>query len=99
KITHFVAGPPHAPSPPTGNPRIPAAPAPPLPPGRRRPELPMKRALAIVFSLALLAWLASDGRWVGLLEAARRLSAGIVLVAFSGFLCSYGLRTLRIHDE
>jgi uncharacterized membrane protein YbhN (UPF0104 family) len=59
----------------------------------------MKRALAIVFSLALLAWLASDGRWVGLLEAARRLSAGIVLVAFSGFLCSYGLRTLRIHDE
>jgi uncharacterized membrane protein YbhN (UPF0104 family) len=60
---------------------------------------PVKRALAIAFSLALLVWLASDGRWLGLVEAARRLSPGIVLVAFSGFLASYGLRTLRIHDE
>ena len=59
----------------------------------------MKRVLAVVFSLALLAWLVSDGRWTGLLDAARRLSPGIVLVAFSGFLASYGLRTLRIHDE
>ena len=59
----------------------------------------MKRVLAVVFSLALLAWLAYDGRWTGLLDAARRLSPGIVLVAFSGFLASYGLRTLRIHDE
>lgn len=59
----------------------------------------MKRLLAIVFSLALAAWLASDGRWQGLAEAARRLSPAVVAVAFCGFLASYGLRALRIFEE
>lgn len=59
----------------------------------------MKRFLAIVFSLALVAWLASDGRWLGLVEAARRLSPAVVAVAFCGFLASYGLRGLRIYGE
>lgn len=59
----------------------------------------MKRILAIVFTLALVAWLASDGRWVGLVEAARRLSPTVLLVAFCGFLASYGLRALRIFEE
>lgn len=59
----------------------------------------MKRALAIVFSLALLAWLASDGRWRGLAEVAQRLSPAAVGLAFGGFLISYGLRALRIFEE
>jgi len=59
----------------------------------------MKRLLAVVLSLALLAWLASDGRWQGLAEAARRLSPAVVGVAFCGFLASYGLRALRIFEE
>jgi uncharacterized membrane protein YbhN (UPF0104 family) len=99
KIAHFSDDPPHAPFPSAGNLRIPAAPARSLPPGRRRPAPPVKRLLAIVLSLALLAWLAYDSRWQGLLEAARRLSPGVVLVAFCGFLASYGLRALRIYDE
>lgn len=59
----------------------------------------VKRLLAIAFSLGLVAWLAFDGRWQGLLEAGRRLSPGVVLIAFGGFLASYGLRGLRILDE
>jgi hypothetical protein len=59
----------------------------------------MKRLLAVVFTLALLIWLAADARWQGLLEVGQRLSPQVVLVAFCGFLASYALRALRIHDE
>ncbi|MCB1955485.1 MAG: flippase-like domain-containing protein [Rhodocyclaceae bacterium] len=59
----------------------------------------MKRALAILVSLALLAWLVSDGRWRDLLGTLDQLSPGLVLVALAGFACSYLLRAIRIWDE
>ena len=59
----------------------------------------MKRILAVAFSLALLAWLAHDARWQGLEAGLARLSPQVVGLAFLGFLASYALRALRIHDE
>lgn len=59
----------------------------------------MKRLLAVALSLALVVWLAYGGRWQGLGEIFRRLSPEVILVAFGGFLTSYGLRALRILDE
>src|SRR5574338_448728 len=99
KMVHFVVAPPHAISPPAGNPRIPAPSSLPSCAGADRSRQPVKRLLAVVFSLALIAWLASDGRWMGLMAAARRLSLPILLVAFCGFLTSYALRALRIFEE
>ena len=59
----------------------------------------MKRALAILVSVALLAWLVSDGRWRDLLGTLDQLTPGLVLVALAGFACSYSLRALRVWDE
>lgn len=59
----------------------------------------MKRLVAILLSLALVAWLVHEGRWQGLAEVVGRLSPGVMIVAFLGFLASYSLRALRIFDE
>ncbi len=59
----------------------------------------MKRMLAIVFSLALLGWLISDGRWRSLATAITQLTPGVVLIAAAGFALSYLLRALRVYDE
>lgn len=59
----------------------------------------MKRLLAITASLALLAWLAWDGRWQGLTDAFRRLDAIALILATTGFATSYVLRAARVYDE
>lgn len=59
----------------------------------------MKRLLALLCSLALLAWLLYDGRWQQLTHSLDRLTSSVILVALSGMLASYLLRGLRIFDE
>lgn len=59
----------------------------------------MKRLLAIAASLALLAWLAWDGRWQGLADAFRRLDLLALMLAIAGFAASYVLRAGRVYDE
>ncbi|MDY0012372.1 MAG: lysylphosphatidylglycerol synthase domain-containing protein [Rhodocyclaceae bacterium] len=59
----------------------------------------MKRLLALLCSLALLAWLIHDGRWQQLGASLERLTGTVVGVALSGMFASYLLRGLRIYDE
>ena len=59
----------------------------------------MKRALAVLLSVALFVWLASDGRWRALAATFGQLSATVVALAAAGFVCSYLLRALRVYDE
>ncbi|MBX3679310.1 lysylphosphatidylglycerol synthase transmembrane domain-containing protein [Cognatazoarcus halotolerans] len=59
----------------------------------------MKRALAILTSIALFGWLLADGRWRELGAAISRLSPDVLSIAVLGFAISYLLRALRIHDE
>ena len=59
----------------------------------------MKRLLAVLLSAALLAWLASDGRWRELAAGFARLDARALLPALAGLALSYGLRSLRVYDE
>lgn len=59
----------------------------------------MKRVVAVLVSFALLAWLASSGRWRELGEIAGRLDALTLGVAACGFALSYCLRALRVYDE
>ena len=59
----------------------------------------MKRMLALLASLALLAWLVSDARWRELGEAFARLSGPALAIGVTGFFISYLLRAARVHDE
>lgn len=59
----------------------------------------MKRAAAILLSLALLAWLASDDRWRDLATAFSRLSPDLIALGALGFFASYLLRAVRVYDE
>ncbi|NTV09945.1 MAG: UPF0104 family protein [Zoogloea sp.] len=59
----------------------------------------MKRMLAILVSLALLAWLAAGGRWHGLAEVVARVPLPALFLALAGFAASYMLRGLRVYDE
>lgn len=59
----------------------------------------MKRVLAILASLALLAWLASDARWRLLGDTLTRMGPTTLIVGTAGFLASYLLRGLRVYDE
>ena len=59
----------------------------------------LKRLLALLLSLALLAWLASDGRWRALGDSLGRFSPGLIGLALAGFALSYALRALRVSDE
>ncbi|MCB1906361.1 MAG: flippase-like domain-containing protein [Rhodocyclaceae bacterium] len=59
----------------------------------------MKRLLALLLSLALLVWLASDGRWRTLGDSLASFSPGLIMLALGGFALSYALRALRVSDE
>lgn len=59
----------------------------------------MKRLLALLASLALLAWLASDARWRELGTAFARLSGPVLAIGVAGFFISYLLRAGRVYDE
>ena len=59
----------------------------------------MKRVLAVVLTLALFAWLATQEGWSALLEAARTLSLPALALGFAGLLASYFIRALRVHGE
>lgn len=59
----------------------------------------MKRLLAVVFSVALLVWLAGDERWRDLGAAFGRLTPTMIALGAGGFFVSYLLRALRVHDE
>lgn len=59
----------------------------------------LKRLLAVLLSLGLLAWLAADGRWRELGETIGRLDPQAVAIAATGFAASYLLRALRVYDE
>ncbi|MGL1832838.1 lysylphosphatidylglycerol synthase transmembrane domain-containing protein [Rhodocyclaceae bacterium SMB388] len=59
----------------------------------------MKKLLAIAFSLALLAWLVSDGRGRDLIDMLRRLTPSMIVIALGGLFVSYLLRAMRVYDE
>jgi uncharacterized membrane protein YbhN (UPF0104 family) len=57
------------------------------------------RALTIVVSLALLAWLVADARWQGVGARLARLDVGALIVVTLLFVASYAMRGARIHGE
>lgn len=59
----------------------------------------MKRAAAILISIALLAWLVASGQWRGVGPRLLALPPGLTLLAVGGFAVSYLLRAARMHDE
>jgi uncharacterized membrane protein YbhN (UPF0104 family) len=59
----------------------------------------LKRAVGVVLTLALLAWLAGDARWRELGSAIARLTPAMLALGAGGFALSYLLRALRVHDE
>lgn len=59
----------------------------------------MKRLLAVALSIALLAWLASNGHWRALADSFAHLPASVLALAGLGFAASYLLRALRVFDE
>ncbi|WP_341675365.1 lysylphosphatidylglycerol synthase transmembrane domain-containing protein [Niveibacterium sp. SC-1] len=59
----------------------------------------IKRAIALLISVALLAWLAHSGDWRGVGSRLLTLSPGTVALAIGGFFVSYLLRAARMHDE
>lgn len=59
----------------------------------------LKRIIAIVATLALLAWVVRGGQWHTLGQSLAALQPGPVLLAAFGFAISYLLRALRVWDE
>ncbi|MBS0554924.1 MAG: UPF0104 family protein, partial [Proteobacteria bacterium] len=59
----------------------------------------MKRLLAVALSIALLAWLASNGHWRALADSFVHLPVSVLALAGLGFAASYLLRALRVFDE
>lgn len=59
----------------------------------------MKRALALLASLALLVWLFAHAGLQDLADLVGRLTPAALAVGFTGFLLSYLLRAARVHDE
>ncbi len=57
------------------------------------------RTLAVVISLAMLAWLASGARWHGVGDRIARLDVGALIGVASLFAISYAMRGARIHGE
>ncbi|RUX11844.1 UPF0104 family protein, partial [Mesorhizobium sp. M7A.F.Ca.CA.002.14.1.2] len=51
----------------------------------------MKRAISIIVTLALLAWLASDSRWRMVGDAFARITPGTFAVATIAFFATYVL--------
>lgn len=59
----------------------------------------MKRAISILVTLALLAWLASDARWKMVGDAFDRITPATFGAAAIAFFITYVLRALRVADE
>src|SRR5262245_549592 len=59
----------------------------------------MKQAVAILMSLALLAWLLVGGHLQRLAAALSGISPGVLLLAALGLAASYLLRALRVYEE
>ena len=59
----------------------------------------IRRVFAIAITLALLAWLLIDRRFLAVGDAASRLQVGTLLLALAGLLASYATRALRIRAE
>lgn len=59
----------------------------------------MKRAIAVLLTLALFAWLVGDARWREIAAAFARLTPGMLAVGVAGFALSYLLRAGRVYDE
>jgi hypothetical protein len=59
----------------------------------------IKRALALLISIALLAWLAHSGDWRGVGTRLATLPLTPLLLALGGLFVSYGLRAARMRDE
>ena len=59
----------------------------------------MKRLVAVILTLALFGWLATQEGWSALVDAARTLSLPALAVGFAGLLASYFIRALRVHSE
>ncbi len=59
----------------------------------------MKRVLAVILTLALFVWLATQEGWSALLEAARALSLPALALGIAGLLASYFIRALRVYSE
>ncbi len=59
----------------------------------------IKRALALLISVALLAWLAHSGDWRGVGARLAALPLTPLIAALSGLFISYALRAARMQDE
>ncbi|MCB1951680.1 MAG: flippase-like domain-containing protein [Zoogloeaceae bacterium] len=59
----------------------------------------MKRALAVVLTLALVAWFIAAGQWSALGGLIRDTPISALAIAAAGFALSYALRALRVWDE
>jgi uncharacterized membrane protein YbhN (UPF0104 family) len=57
------------------------------------------RGLAVVISVALVAWLAADARWQGVGARLARIDARALLGVALLFAASYAMRAARIHGE
>ncbi|MCB1938383.1 MAG: flippase-like domain-containing protein [Rhodocyclaceae bacterium] len=58
-----------------------------------------KRVLAVLLSLALLAWFVAGGQWRALGDAIATVPPPALALAALGFAASYMLRALRVWDE
>ncbi|TVO63660.1 lysylphosphatidylglycerol synthase transmembrane domain-containing protein [Denitromonas ohlonensis] len=59
----------------------------------------MKRALAVILTLALVAWFVAEGQWSALGELIQNTPISALAIAAAGFALSYALRALRVWDE
>ncbi|WP_292580213.1 glycosyltransferase [Mesorhizobium sp.] len=59
----------------------------------------MKRAISIIVTLALLAWLASDQRWKMVGDAFASITPGAFVAVAAALFVTYVLRALRVCDE
>lgn len=68
-------------------------------PVRRVTRTIVLRGVAIVISIALLAWLVADARWQGVAARLARIDGGALLGVALLFAASYAMRGARIHGE
>lgn len=59
----------------------------------------IKRTLAILISIGLLAWLAHSGDWHGVAVRLSHIPTTTLLLVVAGLASSYLFRAARIHDE
>ena len=69
------------------------------PPGMAALNFGMKRGIAVLFTLALFAWLLRGGHLQALAIALSDLSPRVVILTALGLVASYIFRALRVYDE